>query len=49
MKFRACIVDVDDDNFNTINFYKKRGFIYVDKIKYFYYNDQNAIIFIMRI
>lgn len=49
MKFRACFVDVDDDNFNAINFYKKMGFKYVGKIEYFYYNDQNAIIFMKRI
>ena len=46
---RACFVDVDDDNYNGIKFYKKVGFKKVGKIKNYYYNDQHALIFMRRL
>ncbi len=44
-EFRACFVDVDDDNYDAIKFYKKLGFKQVGKIDYYYYDNKNALIF----
>ncbi len=43
--YRACFVDVDDDNYNGIRFYRKVGFKKVGKIKNYYYDNQSALIF----
>lgn len=48
-KYRACFVDVDISNSGGINFYKKCGFEQVGKIKHYYYDDTDALIFMKRI
>jgi len=47
--YRACFVDVDDDNYDAIRFYKKVGFNCVGNIDYYYYNNANATIFMKKL
>ncbi len=42
--YRALFVDVDDDNYEGLAFYRKIGFIDVGFIKYYYHDGANAII-----
>ncbi len=44
MKLRAVFVDVDDDNYSALEFYKKVGFIDSGIISNYYYDKSNAII-----
>ncbi len=42
--FRAMFVDVDDDNYQGLEFYRKSGFIDAGLIKKYYHDNTNAII-----
>lgn len=46
--YRACFIDVDINNSNAISLYEKLSFICVGKIKYYYYNDADALIYMKR-
>lgn len=48
-KYRACFVDVDDDNDDAIKFYSKLGFKKVGKIDHYYYNNKNALIYMKKL
>ena len=47
--YRGCFVDVDISNSGAITFYKKCGFKQVGEIKYYFYDDTDALIFMKRL
>jgi len=47
--YRACFVDVDISNSGAIAFYKKCSFKQVGKIKHYFYDDTDALIFMKRL